>query len=850
LTMHEMAKKSLPGSRRATRQSESLVQSGLVAPEQLPDIERVLERFSLAITPAMRDLIERGDAADPIARQFVPSAAELVTLAEERADPIGDDSYTAVKGIVHRYPDRVLLKPLHVCPVYCRFCFRREKVGPGGEMLSQLELQTAYSYIRSNPQIWEVILTGGDPLIMTERRMAEIIRSLDAIRHVEVIRIHTRIPVVDPDRITPAMIHALKVDRPVYVVLHCNHPRELTAAARAACARLVDAGIPMLSQSVLLKGVNDNRETMEKLLRALAQARVKPYYLHHGDLAEGTSHFRTSIAAGQRLMRQLRGRLSGICQPTYVLDIPGGFGKVPIGPSYLQGPDADDRYLVSDYRDEVHSYPPVRAAPAGTNGAPNAEHHLQRGNTECHGTRDADFRLLSDQTTAAMERLHVPGVAIGIIHQGKEHAVGFGVTSVEHPLPVDGDTFFQIGSITKTMTATAAMRLVDHCRLDLDVPIRCYLRDLRLADENVARRVTLRHLFTHTGGWLGDLLDDTGAGDDALARMVVQLTDLPQLTPLGKIWSYNNSGLYLAGRVIEIVTGMTYEAAVKQLVLDPLGMNRSSFFSADVITNRFVVGHDIGQEDNLSVVCRPWALARSANPLGGLLSTAREMLRYVRFHLGDGTGPSGERLLTPMSMTLMQSALVEAQGGVEAGLPWWIDKVGSARVVWHEGCTHGQLSTLMMVPEREFAIIVLTNSYRGATLLREITECALREYLGLSNPQPVPLDMPEGDLVEYVGRYASAEEVIDLRLHDWGLLANVLPKGGFPTRQSPPPPSPPPIFYEFYAKDRVVAVNGLNKGERCDFLRDTDGRIVWFRCGLRIHGREEAGNRKGAGVKQ
>jgi lysine 2,3-aminomutase len=846
--MNQIAKKSLPRSRRATRQSEDLIESGLVAPDQLPDIERVLERFSLAITPAMQNLIVRGDAADPIARQFVPSAAELVTLAEERADPIGDDPYTAVKGIVHRYPDRVLLKPLHVCPVYCRFCFRREKVGPGGEMLSQLELQTAYSYIRSNPQIWEVILTGGDPLIMTERRMAEIIRSLDAIGHVEVIRIHTRIPVVDPDRITPAMVDALKVDRPVYVVLHCNHPRELTAAARAACARLVDAGIPMLSQSVLLKGVNDNPETMEKLLRALARARVKPYYLHHGDLAEGTSHFRTSIAEGQRLMRHLRGRLSGICQPTYVLDIPGGFGKVPIGPSYLQGPDADDCYRVSDYQDGVHTYPPVSAAPAGATEALQAEPH-RRGNAEPHGARDADFRLLSDQTTAAMERLHVPGAAIGIIHQGQEHVAGFGVTSVEHPLPVDGDTFFQIGSITKTMTATAAMRLVDRCRLDLDAPIRSYLRDLRLADKDVTRRVTLRHLFTHTGGWLGDLLDDTGAGDDALARMVVRLVDLPQLTPLGKIWSYNNSGLYLAGRVIEIVTGMTYEAAVKQLVLDPLGMNRSSFFSADVITNRFAVGHDVRQEDNQPAVCRPWALARSANPLGGLLSTAREMLRYARFHLGNGTGPNGERLLTPTSMALMQSALVQAQGGVQAGLPWWIDKVGSGRIVWHEGCTHGQLSTFLMVPERGFAIIVLTNADRGATLLREITEWALREYLELSNPAPVRLDMPEGHRGEYVGRYVSAEEEIDLRLHDRGLLANVLPKGGFPTLDSPPPPRPPPIFYEFYAKDRVVAVNGLNKGERGDFLRDTDGRIVWFRCGLRIHGREEASNRYDAGVK-
>jgi lysine 2,3-aminomutase len=795
-------------------------------------------------------LIVRGDATDPIARQFVPSAAELVTLAEERADPIGDDPHTVVKGVIHRYPDRVLLKPLHVCPVYCRFCFRREKVGPGGEMLSPAELEAAFSYIRSNPKIWEVILTGGDPLILAERRLAEIIRSLDAIPHVKVIRIHTRVPVVDPDRVTTGILDALKVGTPVYVVLHCNHPRELTPVGRAACARLIDNGIPMLNQSVLLKGVNDDPETMEQLLRALVETRVKPYYLHHGDLAEGTSHFRTSIEEGQFLMRSLRGRLSGVCQPTYVLDIPGGFGKVPIGPNYTQGPDANDCYQVKDYRGQVHAYPPLGPAPHGANGTWKAEKHVGRNGGRVYDAGEVSFRLLGEQTTAAMERLHVPGVAIAVIHENREHVAGFGVTNIEHPLPVDSETHFQIGSITKTLTATAAMRLVERGGLDLNAPIRSYLPELRLADEEVARRVTLRHVFTHTGGWLGDLLEDTGDGDDALAQMVAKMIELPQLTPLGELWSYNNSGLYLAGRVIEVVTGTTYEAAVKELVLDPLSMSRSSFSSADVITHRFVVGHEVRQVDDQPVVCRPWALARSANPLGGLVSTVCDMLRYARFHLGNGTTPSGERLLTPASMAFMQSALVPAQCGVWAGLPWWLSKVGGAQVVWHEGCTHGQLSTLVMVPERGFALIILTNADRGATLFHEITDGALRQFLGLSNPEPAHLDLSEERRGEYLGRYVSGEEDIELSMHDGGLLAHIVPKGGFPSRQSPPGAPPPPIPYAFYDEDRVVAVDGLNKGEPGEFLRSADGRIAWFRCGLRIHGRLKSDHANDTGAEK
>jgi lysine 2,3-aminomutase len=348
---------------RTLRSTEDLVDAGLVAPEQAAAIEAVAERYAVAIPPALAALIDPADADDPIARQFVPDPAELKTASEERADPIGDDTHSPVAGVVHRYPDRVLLKLVHVCPVYCRFCFRRAKVGPTVRpTLTADELAAAYAYVRARPEIWEVVLTGGDPLILSPRRLHAVMEALGAIDHVKVVRVHTRVPVAVPDAITPDLIAALQAARKaLYVVLHANHPRELTATARAACARLVDAGLPMLSQSVLLKGVNDDAAVLSALMRAFVEARVKPYYLHQGDLAPGTSHLRTSIDEGQSLMRALRGRLSGVAQPTYVLDIPGGAGKVPVGPGYLAArtdPAGAPAWNVEDVNGCRHRYPP------------------------------------------------------------------------------------------------------------------------------------------------------------------------------------------------------------------------------------------------------------------------------------------------------------------------------------------------------------------------------------------------------------------------------------------------------------------------------------------------------------
>ena len=323
---------------------------------QSADLEAVAARYAVAITPAMAGLIDPDDPNDPIARQFVPDAAELQTTPEERVDPIGDDAHAVSEGLIHRYPDRVLLKLVSVCPVYCRFCFRRETVGQAGSgMLSQAAIDAALAYIRDHAEVWEVIVSGGDPLIAAPRRLKAVMKAIAGIDHVKIVRFHSRVPVVSPERITDALVAALVASgKSTWLAVHANYPRELTDDARAALKRLSAAGLSLVSQTVLLKGVNDDAATLAALMRGFVEAGVKPYYLHHGDLAPGTGHFRTTIAEGQALMKALRGRLSGIAQPTYVLDIPGGHGKAPIGPDYVH--HADGACFIEDFRGELHPY--------------------------------------------------------------------------------------------------------------------------------------------------------------------------------------------------------------------------------------------------------------------------------------------------------------------------------------------------------------------------------------------------------------------------------------------------------------------------------------------------------------
>ncbi len=333
---------------RTLRRGEDFATAGLA---EADIVDRVAERYAVAMTPLLVGLVEPGNEDDPIARQFVPDLRELEISPSERPDPIGDIAYSPVKGIVHRYPDRLLLTPLLHCPVYCRFCFRRERVGGAEKPLNEAEMAAALDYIRAHDEVWEVVITGGDPLMLPPARLTAMMQALDAIPHVKIIRLHSRIPTADPERIDGTLIQALQTERAtVWLAVHCNHEQELSRQAVTALRLLSRAGIPLLGQTVLLRGVNDKVETLEALFRALVANRVKPYYLHQLDYAAGTEHFRVPVEEGRALMRALRGRVSGVCQPTYILDIPGGHGKVPVGPAYLEDG------VVMDWQGGTHAY--------------------------------------------------------------------------------------------------------------------------------------------------------------------------------------------------------------------------------------------------------------------------------------------------------------------------------------------------------------------------------------------------------------------------------------------------------------------------------------------------------------
>lgn len=324
-------------------------------------LELVAKKYAVAISPTLQALIDPLDPHDPIARQFLPDIAELIETAEERFDPIADAAHSPLPGIVHRHKDRVLFKAVSACPVYCRFCFRREMIGPGKtDALTPDDMDRAFAYIRAHAEIEEVILTGGDPFILSARRAGDITARLAAIAHVKIIRWHTRVPLVDPARITDDFVAALLAPGVTsWVAIHANHPGEFSPDACAALARLVDAGIPLVSQSVLLKGVNDDVTTLADLMRAFLANRIKPYYLHHPDLARGTSHFRIGIEDGLALTRALRGAVSGLAQPLYVLDLPGGFGKVPLESARVEKTGTGHR--IRDFAGAWHTYPPTSA---------------------------------------------------------------------------------------------------------------------------------------------------------------------------------------------------------------------------------------------------------------------------------------------------------------------------------------------------------------------------------------------------------------------------------------------------------------------------------------------------------
>ena len=438
------------------------------------------------------------------------------------------------------------------------------------------------------------------------------------------------------------------------------------------------------------------------------------------------------------------------------------------------------------------------------------------------------FQNLSDEITSGMQRLPIPGLAVGVWHAGIEQVAGFGVTSVENPLPVTPETLFQVGSISKTFTATALMMLQEAGQVDLDTPIRAYLPDFRLSDESVAERVTIRHLLTHTGGWWGDYFNDFGFGDDAQAKMLSEIAKLPQFTPLGEVWSYCNTGFNIAGRLIEVITGRSYEAALKEMILDPLDMNLTFFFPHDVMTYRFAVGHEI--VERAAKVARPWPIGRAGHPVGGVVSTVIDLLRYARFHMGDGSG-----LLKPESIKLMQTPIVTGSGLDVFGLSWFITPIGDTPVLRHGGATNGFTADFTLVPSRQFAITTLTNSAEGSVLYGDLRASAMRQYLGIAWPETPHIHLAEEHLLAYTGPYDSPDARRDLYLQAGGLMLQSIPKGGFPTPDSPPGETPPPTRLAFWDADKIIALDDPFRGSRGEFLRDAAGAIAWFRFGSRVH---------------
>lgn len=453
---------------------------------------------------------------------------------------------------------------------------------------------------------------------------------------------------------------------------------------------------------------------------------------------------------------------------------------------------------------------------------------------------------LAPVLAAAMERFAVPGVAVGIVHAGAEHRLARGVTSIEFPLDVDARTLFQIGSTTKTYTATALMMLVEEGKVDLEAPVQAYLPAFRLSDADAAGQVTVRHLVTHTGGFLGDYFDDVSRGDDALRRIVRRMGKRsPQLTPVGAVWSYNNAGFYVLGRLLETLTGQRYEDVIKQRILDPLGMERSFFFAEEVITHKTAIGH-VARPDGTLVIDRPWGVMRSANPAGGLVSNVDDQLRYAHFHLGHDTGAgtgdgdgAGKPLLGEATRERMQAPLAPGGDICDAvGVSWLLEDVGPVRLVKHGGSINGHMSEFVLVPAEDFAITVLTNGSRGHELGDVVVDWALAELLGVHRREQRPRPLDPDRVGEYVGRYAMSFGHYVVTAQKGGLLLTIEPS---PETLAEEPDLadelPPPLPLAFVDDDQTVVQGDHKAGMKAQFLREA-GTVTWLRFGGRISRRE------------
>jgi CubicO group peptidase (beta-lactamase class C family) len=447
---------------------------------------------------------------------------------------------------------------------------------------------------------------------------------------------------------------------------------------------------------------------------------------------------------------------------------------------------------------------------------------------------------LSDFVEATATKLGIPGVAVGVWAEGQETHACSGVTSIESPVPVDPQTLFVIGSVTKTYTATALMRLVADGRVELEAPVRRYVPELRLADAESAAKITVLNLLNHTSGldWRIDV--DTGEGDDALAREVAKLSELKLIAPPGARASYSQAGYNLAGRILEKVTGLTYEGAIASLLLEPLGLSHSFFARDDVMTRRHAVGHNLDEDKRLQVA-RPWRHWRSDNPGAGLASSAGDLLSWARFHLGDGAAEDGTRILPTTLLHRMQAPTVTLEGsslGDALGICWFLRDVGGVRIVGHGGSANGQFSELHTVPEKNFAVVALSNAGpEGTAFNQAVVRWALEHYLGLIDGDPEPLPYDEARVREIVGTYENDFMTLAITSNggELSLEFRIKPEIRAAAKTEPPPDVPPADFGLLPGRgDGYIVTSGGLKGLRGFFTRDEGGAVVGVDAAARL----------------
>ena len=438
------------------------------------------------------------------------------------------------------------------------------------------------------------------------------------------------------------------------------------------------------------------------------------------------------------------------------------------------------------------------------------------------------WKRLCEFSEKSRQTHKVPGLVVGILHKDKIRVAGFGVTNLEHPLEVTGETLFQIGSITKTYTGTLIMMLAEQGKLDLDVPVRNYLPNFKVSDEVASEKATIRHLLTHTSGWVGDFFLDTGPGKTACAKYVAEMANLEQLAPLGEIWSYNNAGFILLGHLIETITEQSYDETLQELLIGPLALENTFFDPGDVITHRFAVGH----YDKF--VARPWPLPRSAYSAGGITCSMRDLLIYAQFQMGDGRSSSDEQLLTKESLRQMQMPQVTIWNKNSWGLSWAVDDTNEIRLVSHGGGTTGQISQFTMAPEKQLAWAIFTNAGSGGSASTEINNKILNDYLGIDVKDPKPMQANVEQLAPLVGKYSRPMMDIHLGILGGRLVGQAIYKMGFPDKNLPLPPAPPPFTLDLIEEDRLMVLDGPMKDVKADIIRKPNGSIGWLRIG-RLH---------------